>query len=111
MATKQINLRIEESLLEAIDSERGLVPRNAWINAALESYWCDVLHKPVPKAAPRSEKPGVPERSPGPEFQITHGGKSTKARRIDEPAPMPYRPRRVDLTKPPLQRPIIQKRS
>lgn len=36
MATKQINLRLDESLLTAIDDMRGLVPRNAWIKDALE---------------------------------------------------------------------------
>jgi hypothetical protein len=36
MAIKQINLRLDESLLTAIDDMRGLVPRNAWIKDALE---------------------------------------------------------------------------
>lgn len=36
VATKQINLRLDEDFLAQLDTARGLVPRNVWIVAAIK---------------------------------------------------------------------------
>lgn len=67
MATKQINLRLDDSLLARIDEERGLIPRNAWIvskligtepiKQAFSEPIVPLLGEPPPPKATRSPEP------------------------------------------------------
>lgn len=101
---RQHSLRLSDELMQAIDSKRGQVPRNAWLVTAIEARLKvgdgPVIIKPVPHDSGRTTPAPKAERSPGLSEQI----KSSEP----EAYGGPMRP--GPLSKPPLQRPIVQKR-
>lgn len=101
--------------MQAIDSKRGQVPRNAWIRSALEQLVDIVKYQPssgyphVMQVAEPTQKPPTPEteRSPEPASESSEwrgGAFATYADGTEVFHPQPTR------SKPPLQRPIVQKK-
>lgn len=56
---KQINLRLDEDDLTAIDRERGLVPREAWLRQLIE-YGRLMASSQQPHFAPKGPTKAVP---------------------------------------------------
>lgn len=66
MAVRQINLRVNEPLLAAIDERRGLVSRNLWIVATLSGVLGQDM-RALEKEAVVVQAPPQVERSPDPQ--------------------------------------------
>lgn len=88
---RQHSLRLDDELMQAVDSKRGLIPRNTWIVAAIKVALGESIYDGLTDTGPGPQKPRVPETERSPEPQPE--SRSARA-----------------LSKPPLRRPIIQKR-
>lgn len=95
---RQVNLRLEESLLAAVDGERGLVSRNRWIVDVLER----AMNPVVRVEGPRVES----KRSPEPEKDLEPPREVESKPAVEVPGVV----RASSLAKRSLDRPIVQKR-
>jgi hypothetical protein len=66
MATRQINLRLDLELLEKIDRDRGMVPRNVWMVRCLE-----LIAERNDEILANLNLPLVVKRSPEPAVEVS----------------------------------------
>ena len=85
MAMRQINLRLDEDEIAAIDQERGLIPREAWLRSliALGQLHAGSLRTPRGVAselgvASRGNAPATPSLNHADAFRQSTQGKRRK---------------------------------